>query len=206
MKLEWSISIVAKILDNDMKKCWQNLLKARFQCSMPSAQKAGVAVIRSLEQSFWKGQYLLLPKLDNDAKKYWQNQLKARFECSMLSAQKTRVAVIRSLEQSIWKGQHLLLPKFWTIIWRNADKTFSKRSFSALWLGHRNQFWPEFEAWKNGNWNGQQTLLPGDRFEEMLTKPSQNELSVLYDLGTETSFGTAKVTVRYLNNAKVAVR
>ena len=125
MKMEGSTSIVAKILDNDVKKCWQNLLKARFQCSMPSTQKP-------------------------------------------------RVAGIRTLEEWNWKGQHLLLPKFWTTMWRNADKTFSKRGFSALCLRHRNNVWPNSEDWKNEiemvNIYCCQNF--GQWCEEMLTKPS----------------------------------
>ena len=33
----------------------------------------------------------------------------------------------------------------------NADKTLSKRGFSALCLRRRNHVWPELEAWKNEN-------------------------------------------------------
>ena len=39
MKMERSIFVVTKNLDKDVKKCYQNLLKAMFQCSMLSAQK-----------------------------------------------------------------------------------------------------------------------------------------------------------------------
>ena len=67
----------------------------------------------------------------------------------MLSAQKPLLAGFRSLEESDWKGQHLLLPIFWTMARRNADKTLSKRGFSAPCFRHRNHVWPELEAWKN---------------------------------------------------------
>ena len=57
-RLEWSTFIVAKILDNDVRKCWQNLLKARIQCSMHSAQTPSVAENQKLEELIWKGQHL----------------------------------------------------------------------------------------------------------------------------------------------------
>ena len=82
-------------------------------------------------------------------KKCWQNLLKVRIQCFMPSVQRPRVAGIRSLEEWNWNGQHLLLPKFWTKMWRNADKTFSKRCFSALCPRHRNLLWQELEVWKN---------------------------------------------------------
>ena len=142
MKLEWWTFIVAKFLNNDAKKCWQNLLKVWFQCSLPSAQKP-------------------------------------------------RVAAIRSLEEWNWEGQHLLLPKFWTMMWRNADKTISKRGFSALCLRHRNHLWPELEAWKNEieKVNIYCCQNFGQRCEEMLTKAPQSVVSVLYTFGTETTCG-----------------
>ena len=89
--------------------------------------------------------------LDIDVKKSWQNLLKAWFECSMPSAQKPLLVGIRSSEEWHWKGQHAWFPKFWTTMWRNSDKTFSKRGFSTLYLRYRNHFWLETEVWKNGN-------------------------------------------------------
>ena len=62
MNLEGSTFIDSKILDSDVKKCWQKLSKGRFQCSLPSAQKPRVAGIRSSEERIWKGEHLLLPK------------------------------------------------------------------------------------------------------------------------------------------------
>ena len=61
MKLEWSTFIVAKFLNNDAKKCWQNLSKVRLQCSMPLVYKSLLARIRSFEEWNWNGQHLLLP-------------------------------------------------------------------------------------------------------------------------------------------------
>ena len=129
--------------------------------------------------------------LDNDVKKCWQNLLKAWFQCSMLSAQKPLLAGFWSLEEWKWNGKQLLLRKFWTKMWRNADKTFSKRAFSALCLRYSNRVWPELEAWKNdiGRINIYCFQKFGQWCEEMLTKPSQSLVSVLYAFGTETTFG-----------------
>ena len=95
--------------------------------------------------------YIVAKILNHDAKKCWQNLLKAWFRCSMPSAQKPLLVGIRSSEEWYWKGQHAWFPKFWTTMWRNADKTFSKRGFSALCFRYRNHFWLESEVWKNEN-------------------------------------------------------
>ena len=50
MNLEECTSIVANILDNDVKKRCQNLLKAWFKCSIPAVQKPLLAGFRSLEE------------------------------------------------------------------------------------------------------------------------------------------------------------
>ena len=120
-----------------------------------------------------------------------KNLLKAWFQRSMPSVQRPRVAGIRSLEEWYWKDQHLLFSKFWTMMWRNADKTFSKQGFNALCLRHRNHEWPKLKAWNNqfGRVNIYCCQNFGQWCEEMLTKPSQSEVSMLYAFGTETSFG-----------------
>ena len=61
MKMEWWTFIFAKFLNNDLKKCWQNRLKACFECSVPSVQKPLFAGTWSSEA--WKsiGQHLFLP-------------------------------------------------------------------------------------------------------------------------------------------------
>ena len=61
--LKWSTSFAAKILENDMKKCWQNRLKVRFQCSVPSAKKPLLAGTWSLEEWIWNGQQTFWAKL-----------------------------------------------------------------------------------------------------------------------------------------------
>ena len=134
--------------------------------------------------------YIVAKILNHDAKKCWQNLLKAWFRCSMPSAQKPLLAGIRNLEEWIWNGEYLFLPKFWTSMWRNPDKTFSKRRFSALSLQHRNHFSPELISWKYefGVVNSYCCQNFEERFEEKLTKPSQSVLRVLCAFGTETTF------------------
>ena len=53
MNLDWWALIVAKVLKNDLKKCWQNRLKVRFECSMPSVQKPLFADTSSFEAWTW---------------------------------------------------------------------------------------------------------------------------------------------------------
>ena len=107
----------------------------------------------------------------------------------MAWVQKPHVTRMRSVEESIWKSQHLLLPKFSIMMWRNADKTFSKCGFSALSLRHENHFSPELESWKYefGVVNSLR-CQNCERVQEMLTKPSQRKVSVLCAFGTETTF------------------
>ena len=116
---------------------------------------SAMAGIRNLEEWNWNGQLLFLPNfwtmINNNAKKSWQNLLKARLQYCMPSVQKPLLAGIRSSEEWNWNGQHLLFPNFWTMMRRNADKTFTKRGSSALCLRHRNHFLPEIEVWKIEN-------------------------------------------------------
>ena len=62
MNLEGWTCIIARILDNDVKKRCQSLLKTWFQCFMPEVQKPLLTGFRSLEGWIWKGQHLLVPK------------------------------------------------------------------------------------------------------------------------------------------------
>ena len=128
MKMEWSTFIIAKILKNHVKKCWQNLLKVCFECSVPSVQKPLFAGTWSSEAWKWNGQHLLLPKF---WRMIWRNADKT---VPKPLAQKRILAEIGSSEAWKWIGQHLFLPNCWRMIWRNAEKTDSKCASSALCL------------------------------------------------------------------------
>ena len=83
--------------------------------------------------------------------KCWQNRLKVCFECSVPSVQKPLLAENGSSEERKWNGEPLFLPNFWIMIWRNADKTVTKRASSALCFRYRNHFSLELEVSKHAN-------------------------------------------------------
>ena len=127
-------------------------------------------------------------------------------EDSVLSAFGTETTFVWNQKFGRMKMERstFVVAKVWTMMWRNATKTFSKRGFSALCLRHRNHVWPELEARKNefGRVNIYCCQNFGQRCEEALSKPSQSVVSVLFVLARKSSVAGARNLEEWIWNGE----